>query len=258
MVVWIAWWACVDVLFHVLFHIKPQMVVSDACQCVPHPNHHQTHRSAVGPSCIHFASCQSPTTPCLSPCHTHKSITLLPQLSFLLLNVVFFIVIVLVTIERVCCCDGTHHSFAPTINTLCVCVTLVPSSVTITLLWCFGCGACCSPFHCASHKYHIWTVGIVEWHTRGFTQSTCHPLYQPPHVAVIKALANDGLHFKVVWQVTIVHTQVQSINHHHQSTFQHLTSHHMAQWVSNVDVTLATHHITITSTCFLPPTLHQW
>ena len=135
-----------------------------------------------------------------------------------------------------------------------VCVTLVPSSVAITLLWCFGCGVCCSPRHCASHMHHIWTVDVVEWHPCGFTQSTYPPLHQPLHLVVaIKVLANDGFHFKVVWQVTIAHTQVQSINHHHQSAFQHLASHHMAQWVSNVDVTLATHHITITSTCFPPP-----
>ena len=119
MVVWIAWWACVDVLFHVLFHTRSPMVVSDVCHCVPHPNHPQSLSCAVGPPSIHFAPCQSPTTPCLSPCHTHESITLLPQLSFLLLNVVF-IVIVLVTIERVCGCDGMHHLFAPIINTLCV------------------------------------------------------------------------------------------------------------------------------------------
>ena len=36
MVVWIALWTCVDVLFHVLFHTRQPMVVSDACQCVFH------------------------------------------------------------------------------------------------------------------------------------------------------------------------------------------------------------------------------
>ena len=34
--VWIAWWACVDALFHILFNTRPSMVVSDACQCVFH------------------------------------------------------------------------------------------------------------------------------------------------------------------------------------------------------------------------------
>ena len=120
-----------------------------------------------------IAPCQSPTTPCLSACHTHQSITLLPQLLFLLLNVVFFIVIILVTIESVVmmeCITCLHQS-----STRCVCATLVPSSVVITLLWCFGCGACCSPCHCASHMHHIWTVDVVEWHPRGFTISTCPP-----------------------------------------------------------------------------------
>ena len=36
MVVWIAWWACVDAFFHVLFHTRQPMVVSDVCQCVFH------------------------------------------------------------------------------------------------------------------------------------------------------------------------------------------------------------------------------
>ena len=117
------------------------------------------------------------------------------------------------------------------------------------LLWCFGCGTCCSPHHCASHTHHIWTVDVVEWHPHGFTQSTCHPLHQPLRLVVaIKSLANDGFHFKVVWQVTIAHRSNPSITL--ISAFQHLTSHRMAQWVSNGDVTLATHHITITSTCF--------
>ena len=50
-------------------------------------------------------------------------------------------------------------------------------------------------------------MGIVEWHTRGFTQSICYLLHQPFHLVVgIKTLANDGFHFKVVWQVTNAHT----------------------------------------------------
>ena len=80
-----------------------------------------------------IAPCQSPKTPCLSACHTHQSITLLPQLSFLLLNVVFFIV-VLVTIESVCGCDGMHHLFAPIISTLCVSLWCHP----VWLSLCFG------------------------------------------------------------------------------------------------------------------------
>ena len=107
-----------DVLFHVLFHIMPPTVVSDVCKCVPHPYHHQTLNCAACPPSIHFAPCQSPTPPCLSPCQTpvhHGSST-----ATLLLDV-FTIVIVLVTIERVCDCDGMHPLFPPIINTLCVC-----------------------------------------------------------------------------------------------------------------------------------------
>ena len=36
MVVWIAWWACVDVLFLVFFHTRLPLVVNDACRCVIH------------------------------------------------------------------------------------------------------------------------------------------------------------------------------------------------------------------------------
>ena len=112
---------------------------------------------------------------------------------------------------------------------------------------------------CFTHTQHIWTMDVVEWHLRGFTQSTRHPLHQPLHLVVVtKVLTNDGFHFKVVWQVVNAHTQVQPINQRHQSAFQYLISHRMAQWVSIVDVTLATHHITITSTCFPLQTLYQW
>ena len=101
MVVCIAWWACVDVLFLVLFHTRLPMVVGDVFRCVFHTQVITKH-SAV--QLVHhpstFAPCQSPTTPCLSAYHTHQSITLLPQVSFLLLNVVI-ITIVLVTIEIV-------------------------------------------------------------------------------------------------------------------------------------------------------------
>ena len=122
-------------LFHVLFHTMPPTVVSDVCQCVPHPNHHQTLSWAVGPPSIHSAHCQSPTTPSLSACHTHQSIMLLPQLSFILFNV-FFIVIILLTIERLRGCYGMHHLFAPIINTLCVCVRLLRHPVWPS--FCFG------------------------------------------------------------------------------------------------------------------------
>ena len=143
-------------------------------------------------------------------------------------------------------------------STRCVCATLVSSGVAITLVLWLWCLLFTTPL-CFTLTHHIWTVDVVEWHPRGFTQSTCHPLHQPLHLVVaIKMLANDGLHFKVVWQLTSAHMQVQSINNHHQSAFQYLISHHMAQWVSNVDVTLATHHVTITSACFPPPTLYQW
>ena len=50
-------------------------------------------------------------------------------------------------------------------------------------------------------------MDVVEWHPRGFTQSTCHPLHQPLHLVVaIKSLAYDGFHFKVVWKLTTAHT----------------------------------------------------
>ena len=32
--VWIVWWACVDVVFYVLFHTRQPMAVSDESQCV--------------------------------------------------------------------------------------------------------------------------------------------------------------------------------------------------------------------------------
>ena len=89
--------------------------------CVSHLNHHQTVSCAVCSLSIH---CTLPITnntmPFCMP-HTHQPITFLSQLFFLLLNVIFFIVIVLVTTERVCGCDGMHHLFAPITNTLCVC-----------------------------------------------------------------------------------------------------------------------------------------
>ena len=34
MVVWIAWWACVDVLFLVPFHTRPPIAVSDKCMAL--------------------------------------------------------------------------------------------------------------------------------------------------------------------------------------------------------------------------------
>lgn len=59
----------------------------------------------------------------LSACCPHQSIMLLPQLSFLLHNVVLFIFMIRVTIQCVCMysCDEMHHLFVPIINTLCVC-----------------------------------------------------------------------------------------------------------------------------------------
>ena len=98
---------------------------------------------------------------------THQSIVLLPQLSFLLHNVVFFI-IVLVTIERVVvmkCITRLHQS-----PTRCVCATLVPSSghhfALVLWLWYMS---FTTPL-CDTHTHHIWRVDAVEWHTRGFTQ----------------------------------------------------------------------------------------
>ena len=84
----------------VLFHTRPPMVVSDVCQCVFHTQITTKH-SAVQlvhhPSTLHLANHQQHHAFLHA---AHHSITLLPQLSFLLLNVVFFIV-VLVTIESV-------------------------------------------------------------------------------------------------------------------------------------------------------------
>ena len=174
--------------------------------CVPYPNHHQTLSCAVGPSSIHFAHSQSPTTPCLSACHTRQSITLLPQSSFLLLNVVFITVIILVTIESVCGCDGMHHLFAPIINTLCVPLWCHPVWSSL----CFGALAVVSVAHHAIVLHTCITFG--QWMllsgTHVASQSPpVHPLHQPFHLVVyIKVLANDGFHFKVVWQVTSAHT----------------------------------------------------
>ena len=196
MVVWIAWWACVDVLFHILFHTRPPMVVSDVCQCVFHTQITTKH-SAVQlvhhPSTLHLANHQRHHA--FSACNTHQSIMLLPQLPFILLNVVFFIFTVLVTIERVCGCDGMRHPFAP-INTLCVPLWCHPVWPSL----CFCALAVVPVVHHAIvlHIHHIWTVDVVEWHPHGFTQSTCHPLHQPLHIVGIKLLANDGFHFKVV------------------------------------------------------------
>ena len=59
MVVWITWWACVDILFHVLFYTMPQMVGSDVCQCVFHTQTTTKH-SAVQllhhPSTLHLVN----------------------------------------------------------------------------------------------------------------------------------------------------------------------------------------------------------
>ena len=116
---------------------------------VPHPNHHQTLSCALcPPSTLHLVNHKQHH----AFLHfTHQSITLLPQPSFLFLNVVFFTVIVLVIIECTVvmeCITRLHQS-----STQCVCATLVPSSVVITLFWCFGCGVRCSPRHCASHMH---------------------------------------------------------------------------------------------------------
>ena len=59
MVVCIAWWAYVDVFFHVLFHTRSQTVVSDVYQCVLHTQNTTKH-SAVQlvhrPSTLHFVN----------------------------------------------------------------------------------------------------------------------------------------------------------------------------------------------------------
>ena len=100
MVVWIAWWACVDVLFHVLFLTRPPTVVSEVCQCVCSTPKSQPNTQLCSWSTIH-PLCPLPITNNAMPFSMpHQSIMLLPQLFFLLLNVVFFIV-VLVIIESV-------------------------------------------------------------------------------------------------------------------------------------------------------------
>ena len=140
-----------------------------------------------------------------------------------------------------------------------MCVTLVPSSVVITLLWCFGYGACCSPHHCASHSHTTFGQWILLGGTHVASHSP-HAIHFTSHSTLL--LPSKCLPMMVSTSKSFgkspVHTQVQPINRHHQSAFQHLTSHHMAQWVSNVDVTLATHNITIAFTCFPLPTLPQW
>ena len=152
------------------------------------------------------------------------------------------------------CITCLHQS-----STRCVCATLVPSSVAITLLWCFGCGACCSPRHCASHTCTTFGEWVLLSGTHVASHSP-HAIHFTSHSTLL--LPSKCLPMMVSTSKSFgkppMHIQVQSINHHRQSAFQHHTSHHMAQWVSNVDVTLATHHITITSTCFPPQALHQW
>ena len=139
--------------------------------CVPHPNHHQTLSCAVGPSSIHFAHSQSPATLCLSACHTRQSVTLLPQLPFLLLSVVFFIVILLVTIECVVvmeCITCLHQS-----STHCVChfgaiqcgnhfalallavVPVVHHAIVLHVHTIFGQWMLLSGTHMASHSLHV-------------------------------------------------------------------------------------------------------
>ena len=126
----------------------------------------------------------------------------------------------------------------------------MPSSVTITLLWCFGRGACCLPHHCASHAPHFgqWML-LSGSHVASHSPHAIHFSSHSTLLLPSKCLQLTDSTSKLFGK-SPVHTQVKSINHHHQSAFQHLTSHHMAQWVSNVDVTLATHHTTITTTCF--------
>ena len=158
MVVWIAWWACVDVLFHVLFHTRPPMVVSDVCQCVFHTQittkqcvvqflHHPStytlpFTNNTMPFCmphkpVHHASS---TTVISSECrllHRHRS-----------------------SDNRVCDCDGMHHSFAPIINTLSVptwCHPVWPSL-------CFGDLVVVSVVHhvIVLHTPHILAADVVE------------------------------------------------------------------------------------------------
>ena len=177
------------------------------------------------PSTLHIANHQA--TPSLSACHTHQSITLLPQLSFILFNV-FFIVIILLTIERLRGCDGMHHLFAPIINTLCVCATFAPSSVAIILLWCFGCCACCSSRRCVSHTHT--TFG--QWMLLSGTHMASHRPHAI-HFTNHSALLLVSKRLPVMdstsqpFGESPMHTQVQSIIHHHQSALQHLTTYHM-------------------------------
>ena len=152
-------------------------------------------------------------------------------------------------------CDGMHQLFAPIINTLCVPLWCHPVWPSL----CFGALAVVPVVHHAIviHSHHIWTVLLNGTHVASHSP---HAIHFTSHSTLL--LPSKCLPMMVSTSKSFgkspLHTQVQSINHHHQSAFQHLTSHHMAQWVSNVDVTLATHHITITCTCFPPPTLHQW
>ena len=122
MVVWIAWWACVDVLFHALFHTRQPMAVSDESQFVFHTQittKHSAVQLVPHLSTLHLANQQEHHV-FLHAKHTSPSRSFHNCPSFPLLNVVSFIAVVLVIIESVSGCDGMHHSFTLIINTVCV------------------------------------------------------------------------------------------------------------------------------------------
>ena len=151
MVVWIVLWACVDVLFHVLFNTRPPMVVSDECQCVLHTQittNHSVVQFVHHASTLHLANHQQHhaflhATHTSPSCFFHNCLSFFSMLSSSSSSSLRPLRECVVVME---CITRLHKS-----STRCACATLVPSSVAITLLWCFDCCACCSPHHCASH-----------------------------------------------------------------------------------------------------------
>ena len=151
MVVWIAWWTRVDVLFYLLFRIRSPTVVSDVCQCVFHTKiitKHTAVQLVHHPSTLHLANHQQHhaflhATHTSPSCFFHNCLSFFSMLSSSSSSSLRPLRECVVVME---CITHLHQS-----STRCACATLVPSSVAITLLWCFDCCACCSPRHCASH-----------------------------------------------------------------------------------------------------------
>ena len=151
------------------------------------------------------------------------------------------------------CITCLHQS-----STRCVCATLVPSSVEHH--FCFGALAVVPVVHHPIVLHVHTTYG--QWMMLSGTHMASH---SPPAIHIT---SHSTLLLASKWLPMMVSTSKsfgKSPLHTHRSNpsitiirVPSNTSHHMAQCVSNVDVTLATHRITITFTCFPPPALHQW